>query len=159
MRTFCRGANLKATLYEQANRAAGTEKALMESIMEAFDKSFPTVFRGSLGKDFLGLGRDGMAETLTQWIPNKGESNLNPVVYAALSELLNATEPGPIFNGRVQDVDRFVVRGVEFSNARVSKGNAQILFRSSQPEVDGDTTMVGEIDFNTLVFVLRVTRA
>jgi hypothetical protein len=133
-------------LYEQVNTAVGTEKALMETIMEAFDKAFPTVFRGSLSKDLLGLGRNGMEETLTQWIPNKAESELDPVVYAALSELLNATEPGPSFNGRVQDVDRLVFRGVEFSNVKASKGNAQILFRGSQPGVGDNTTMVGQID-------------
>lgn len=146
MRTFCRGANLKAMLYERVNMAAGTEKALMDTIMTAFDKAFPTVFRGSLSKDLLGLGRDGMEETLTQWIPNKAESELDPVVYAALSELLNATEPNPSFNGRVQDVARLVFRGVEFSNAEASKGNAQILFRGSQPGIGNNTTMVGQID-------------
>jgi hypothetical protein len=133
-------------LYERVNTAVGTEKALMETIMTAFDKAFPTVFRGSLSKDLLGLGQDGMEETLSQWIPNKGESNLDPGVYAALSELLNATEPSPSFNGRVQDVDRLVFRGIEFSNVKASKGNAQILFRSSQPGVGDNITMVGQID-------------
>lgn len=118
----------------------------------AFDRCFPTEFKGTLKNDLVALGADGEVEDKPLWNHNHEAAVAPNAAYAALSARIEAESPNAKYTPGVQERKRVKVRGLDFTHVKESKGSAQILFRPTGEGAGG--VVAGQIDS---IFVHRHT--
>ena len=88
MTSFCRAANLRALIMDPDS------PGLMGVIRMAFDRTFGSSLRGTLGMDLWTLDPAGMKSSVPTWAPNVPTQTLSRASYKSLKKSVLEDHPG-----------------------------------------------------------------
>jgi len=141
LRTFCRGANLRALFSQQL-----FSLPVLRDLKQAFNKYIKKDFRGSLANELLSAEFEQHPSEVATWGTLSKPTRLEPVLYIALARRLNedptrfatyttsnskVDQHTVLLSPHIQDCAKLHAKGVVFSTSAESVGNSLVIFKSS----------------------------
>lgn len=105
------------------------EGGVGSTIRTIFDQYLMSPFKGSMDADLLSLEVGRRVDTEREWATNIKEQQLARSLYQMLTLKIQQISPLAIHTDVVQPLKRIKIGGMDYSRARESKGNSQVLFR------------------------------